>query len=250
MKKGSLALRLFLYISLFSLVWLGSYITLSGAFAVQEPSKEPPKEQEPSAAYLPDTLSSYWSVLAVTDGERKVAAFFLRYADFLNDTLVFVEVPVDTKAELSGGGYEVLSVHNPELPELFMLSELCSFFSEETLCMAAQEVGASFLGVRPKTCYILEKAAFEELTERTKDGIRFALKDSVKDTIVKVTERALTDRSLKEEMVYLESYLDVKRVIYRRLPGKAEAQEYRPDAAGIREMVEAYQTGLFTEKND
>lgn len=76
MKKGSLALRLFLYISLFSLVWLGSYITLSGAFAVQEPSKEPPKEQEPSAAYLPDTLSSYWSVLAVTDGERKVTAFF------------------------------------------------------------------------------------------------------------------------------------------------------------------------------
>ena len=78
MKKGSSALRLFLYISLFSLVWLGSYIALSSVFFVQEPSKEPPKEQEPSAVHLPETLSSYWSVLAVTDGERKVSAFFLR----------------------------------------------------------------------------------------------------------------------------------------------------------------------------
>lgn len=247
MKKRSLALRLFLSMSLFSLVWLGAYIALSGVFFVEGPPTAPLKENELSAAQLPETLSSYWSVLAVTDEQHKVTAFFLRYADFLNDTLVFVEVPVDTKAELSGGAYEVLSVHNPELPELFMISELCGIFSEETLCMAAQEVGAAFLGVRPKACYILEEEVYQMLTEQTKEGTRFLVPDSVKDTIVMTAEHSRTDRSMEEELVYLESYRDVKRVFYRRLPGKAEAQEYRPDLAGIKEMVETYRIGQFVE---
>ncbi len=247
MKKGSLVLRLFLYGSLCSLVWLGAYVVLSRMFSVAEPPSAPPKEEKPSAANLPDTLSAYWSVLAVADEEREVTAFFLSYADFLNDTLAFVEVPTDTKTELSGGAYEVLSVHNPEMPELFMISELCGIFSEETLCMAAQEVGAAFLGVRPKACYILEEAVYETLTEQTKEGIRFLVPDSVKDTIGTVAEHSLSDRSLEEELVYLESYRDVKRIFYRKLPGKAEAQEYRPDPAGIKEMVEAYRIGQFEE---
>lgn len=250
MKKGSLALRLFLYISLFSLVWLGAYITLSGTFFVEEPPAAPPKEESPSTVVLPETLPSYWSILAVEDEEHKVTAFFFRYADFLRDTLVFVEVPVDTKAELSGGAYEVLSVYNPEMPELFMLSELCGIFSEETLCMAAQEVGAAFLGVRPKTSCILEKAVYEALTEQTKEGVRFVVPDSIKDTIIMAAEHSLVDRSPEEELVYLESYRDVKHIVYRKLPGKAQAQEYRPDFDKIKEMVEAYQIGKFTENEE
>lgn len=250
MKKGSLALRIFLYISLFSLVWLGTYITLSGTFFVKEPPAALPKEESPSMTVLPETLSSYWSVLAVEDEEHKVTAFFLRYADFLRDVLVFVEVPVDTKAELSGGAYEVLSVYNPEMPELFMLSELCRIFSEETRCMAAQEAGAALLGIRPKTSCILEKAVYETLVERTKDEVRFVVPDSIKDTIITAAEHSLADRSLKEELVYLESYRDVKRIFYRRLPGKAQAQEYRPDFGKIKEMTEAYQEGKFTENEE
>lgn len=247
MKKGSFALRLFLYASLFSLVWLGGYVALSGFFTVSEPKNEPPVITVTPAERLPETSSAYWSVLAVVNGERDVTRFLLRYADFLADVLVFVDVPVNTKAELAAGGYEVLSVHNPELPKLFMISDLCSIFPEETWCLAAEEAGAVLLGERPAVCYILEESVFEELTQDIGGEVHFSSQIPVKEMIFKVFEHAVTNGTLRGEMVYLESYKDIDRVLYRELPGKAEAEEFRPDSARIAEMVEKYRSGQFGE---
>ncbi|MBQ9768245.1 MAG: hypothetical protein IJW37_09110 [Lachnospiraceae bacterium] len=247
MKKGSFAIRLFLYASVFSLVWLGAYVGLSGAFAVAEPSDKKAELTPTPVPTLPNPVSSYWSVFGVADEEGTVTEFVLQYADFLADTLVFVEVPTDTKAELSAGAYEVLSVHNPEIPELFMISELCEIFSEETLCMAATEVAAGFLGERPKACYILEEDTYRSLVEETKEGGRFFIPDSVRDTILTVFEHAVTDRTPEEELVYVESYRDVEELYYYTLPGTATAQEYVPDRVGIKEMVEAYRGGQFAK---
>ena len=111
MKKGSMALSVFLYASLVSLVLLGSYAALSGFFAIPENKPEPPVTEVPSTVSLPDPVPMQWSVLAVLDEEKEVTTFLLRYADFLADTLVFIEVPTDTKVELTSGGYEVLRVH-------------------------------------------------------------------------------------------------------------------------------------------
>ena len=157
MKKGSFALRLFLYASLFSLVWLGGYVALSGIFAVpEEPLNTTISEITPTPT-IPEPVFAQWSVLIVKDEEKDVTSFLLRYADFLADTLVFLDVPVDTKVELTAGGHEMLNVHNPEVPDLFMVSDLCRIFSEETWCMAAEEVGTVFLGTRPKKTYIVDE---------------------------------------------------------------------------------------------
>lgn len=247
MKKGSFALRLFLYASLVSLVWLGGYVALSGIFAVPEPYDHTPQPEITPAVSLPSPVSAQWSVLAVTNEEQEVTAFLLRYADFLADTMVFIEVPVDTKPELVSGGYEVLSVSNPEIPELFMISDLCRIFSKETWCMAAEEVGAALLGVRPKECYFIEEAVYESITETVDGKVRFRSAMSVKDMIVTVEEHAVTNDTLAEEMVYWESYQDMDTMEYKILPGKRTAEEYRPDFDEIAWMVEQLQNGRFGE---
>ena len=247
MKKGSFGLQLFLYASLVSLIWLGGYVILSEVFSVEVKKPEKPAETVTPAEELPNPVSAQWSVLAVVDEEKEVTEFMFRYADFLADTLVFVNVPTNTKAELAAGGYEVLSVHNPELPELFMISDLCRIFSEETWCMAAEEVGAALLGIRPKECYFLEKATYDSLTERTEGVTRFRIPDSVKDTVFTITAHAVTNDSLEAELLYWESYLDLNDIYYRTLPGEASAEEYRPDYNGIQSMTEQFQTGVFPE---
>ncbi len=244
MKKGSLVLRLFLYASLVSLVWLGGYVGLTEMFSVEETAPETLPETVTPAVHLPTTVSSVWSVLAVTDEEKEVTAFLFRYADFLADTMVFIEVPTNTKAELAAGGYEVLSVHNPEVPELFMVSDLCRIFSEETWCTAAAEVGVSLLGVRPKECYILEESLYEQMTESVEGQVRFKIPVSVKDTITEAVEHAVTDDSLREELLYLESYLDMKNIRYVSLPGEASAEEYHPEFGEIQTLVERVQAGV------
>lgn len=247
MKKGSLILRLFLYASLVSLVWLGCYVLLSDLFAVSETQRPEPVPEVTQAVSLPNPVSTQWSVLVVVDEASEVTAFLLRYADFLADALVFVEVPVNTKAELTSGGYEVLNVYNPEIPEMFMVSDLCKIFSEETRCMAAEEVGVSLLGVRPKECYIVEESVYEEITELVDRKRRFKSGLSVKEVISSVTEYGRTDDTIEEEMVYWESYRDIDTVVYRVLPGEASAQEYRPDLNETAHLVENLRTGIFEE---
>lgn len=247
MKKGSLILRLFLYASLVSLVWLGGYVLLSGLFAVPETHTEAPVPEVTQAVSLPNPVSTQWSVLAVEDEESEVTAFLLRYADFLADALVFIEVPVNTKVELTSGGYEVLNVYNPEIPEMFMVSDLCKIFSEETRCMAAEEIGVSLLGVRPKECYILEESVYEGITELVDGKRRFVSGLSVNEVISSVTEHGVTNDTVEEEMVYWESYQDLDIISYRMLPGNASAQEYRPDLNEIAQLAEKLYAGMFEE---
>ena len=87
MKKGSFALRLFLYASLVSLVWLGSYVIFSELFAVKETAPDKPQAQVTKAPELPVPVSSQWSVLAVVNEESEVTAFLFRYADFSADAV-------------------------------------------------------------------------------------------------------------------------------------------------------------------
>lgn len=248
MKKGSFAVRLFLYASLVSLIWLGGYVLLSEVFAIREEGLNGPEATPTPMAELPATEAAQWSVLAVAAEDGEIIKFMFRYADFVADTQVFTEVPVTTKVELENGGYEVLKVHNPEMPKLFMVSDLCRIFSEETLCMAAEEVGVSLLGIRPKECYVMEQATFEKLTE-TKDGqVRFRTPGSVKETISEAIGHSVTNDTLRAESVYRECYADTKNVIYRMLPGENTAETYRPDGVKIRELVQSLQAGVFEEE--
>jgi hypothetical protein len=79
--------------------------------------------------------------------------------------------------------------------------------------------------------------------------VRFKVPLSMKDTILDVTEHAVTNDTLRDELLYWESYLDMDEIYYRTLPGKALAEEYRPDADGIRVMTERLKTGMFEEEN-
>lgn len=245
MKKGSFAVKLFLYASLVSLLWLGGFVILSEAFTVKESVPDRPDAEATPEVNLPVPMAVQWSVLAVINEEKEVTTFLLRYADFAADAMVFAEVPVNTKAELTKGGYEVLSVYNPEIPELFMISDLCHIFSEETWCMAAEETGLALLGVRPKECYIIEEEIYRQLTEEEGGQTRFSESISVRDAICLAVNHAVTKDTLAQEFVYLESYRDLDLVLYTSLPGEALAEEYKPDEQEIKRMVQNFQAGNF-----
>ena len=265
MKKGSLVLRFFLYASLVSLVWLGGYLALSRLFSVEEPKKEGTGGIISPAVRLPEPKALQWSVLAVKDEEGDVTDFWIRYGDFRSDVLVFMEVPTDTKVELAAGGYEVLKVHNPELPKLFMVSDLCRIFSEETMCMAAEEISTALLGVRPTETYIIEddvifeakytfdtytfnlvyKDVYETLVKTENNRSYFRRDGSVDETIAIVAANAVTNDTEEEELAYWESYSDVDYIYYLSLPGRDGAQEFVPDKEKIAETIGYLETGEY-----
>ena len=113
--------------------------------------------------------------------------------------------------------------------------------------MAAEEVGAALLGVRPEECYFIEEAVYESITETIEGEVQFLSGVSVRDMIVTVAQKAITNDTLKEEMVYWESYQDMEQLKYRVLPGQRTAEEYRPDFEEITGMVERFRNGKFEE---
>lgn len=244
MKKGSFALRLFLYASLVSLVWLGGYMVLSKLFFVEEPGRKAEAAPTP-IVQLPESTAKQWSVLAVTDEEGEVTDFWLRYGDFRADVLVFIQIPVDTKVELAAGGYEILKVYNPELPKLFMVSDVCRFFSEETMCMAVEEAGTALLGVRPAESYIIDGETYSHLIKREEGRIYFVRPESMEETIEDVVSNGITNDTAEAELVYWESYADVECIYYMKLPGRDGAQEYVPDEDKIAEMMNCLETGEY-----
>ncbi len=245
MKKGSFVLRLFLYASLVSLIWLGGYMALSGLFSVEEPKKEGTGVPVSPAVRIPEPKALQWSVLAVKNEEGEVTDFRIRYGDFRSDVLVFMEIPTDTKVELAAGGYEILKVHNPELPKLFMISDMCRIFSEETMCMAAEEIGTALLGVRPTESYIIEEELYHLLTKTENNRTYFRRDGSVEDKIISVTANAITNDTEEEELAYWESYSDVDCIYYLSLPGRGGAQEFVPDREKTAEMVSCLEAGDY-----
>lgn len=247
MKKGSFVLRLFLYVSLVSLIWLGGYLALSELFSVDEPKKEETGETNLPGIQLPDPKAKQWSVLVVADEEGDVTDFWIRYGDFRADVLAFMEIPTDTKVELAAGGYEILKVHNPELPRLFMISDMCRIFSDETMCMAAEEIGTALLGVRPTESYIIGTDDYAALTKKENERVYFDREGSVEEKIITLTANAITNDTAEEELAYWESYSDVDCIYYLRLPGRDGAQEYVPDEEKIAETVSCLETGAFEQ---
>lgn len=113
--------------------------------------------------------------------------------------------------------------------------------------MAAEEVGAALLGVRPKECYVIEESLFETMTETVEDEVRFKMPLGMEETLVSTKAGVVTDAVAREETLYWESYRDMDEVYYKTLPGKASAEEYVPDATEIRLLVERLQTGVFED---
>lgn len=248
MEKDGFLIKIFLCASLGSLIWLGSFVLLSDAFEVRMEQKKLPVPQQTSATELPTVYSSGWTVLAVKNEEAGITEFYLQYADFIRDTLAFVRIPSNTKIELSSGAYEVLSVHRPEMPKLFMISELLTIAGEDLFCMAAEEAMAGILGVRPKACYLLSETVFEQVFEKNGERIVFRSERPVADTIRKIHETSITDRTVPEALVYTESYCDIKEIFFRTLPGSEQPAGYRPDMDRVKEMTERFLSGLFEEE--
>lgn len=248
MEKDGMLLKVFLCASLGSLIWLGSFVLLSGAFEVRIGQKKAPVPQQTSVTELPTVYSSGWTIFAAEGENGELAAFYLQYADFIRDTLVFVRVPADTKIELSSGAFEVLRVHRPEMPKLFMISELRAIAGEDLFCMAAEEAMGSLLGVRPKGCYLLPKKLFDRIFEENDGKLKFRSEESVPEIIRRVQETAVTDKKAAETMVFTESYCDIKEIYSYTIPGSEQQAGYRTDPELVKEMTERFLAGLFEEE--
>ena len=113
------------------------------------------------------------------------------------------------------------------------------------MCMAAEEIAVSLLGVRPTESYIIGEESYSAMTEKEDGRLYFKRNGSVEETIVQVASNAITNDTAKEELAYWESYTDVDCIYYLRLPGRDGAQEYVPDGEKIAEAVGCLETGEY-----
>lgn len=227
-----------------AVVFAVSFVLLSKGMAVRPPQEGKQKPSVTPANPLPETSGAFWSVWAITDGDT-ISDCYLRYADFYRDTLVFVHVPVTTSFELTAGGFELMKSFRPEMPKIFRLSGLYALAPEKTFCVAAEEVFSEVLGKRPRECFVMERAEFEKYFEMAPEGPIFRANTDIRQQIAAMYSEAICDRDVREGILYTESYLDVKEILFCELPGSGGPGEFRPDYEKIRLLAENLENGFY-----
>lgn len=243
MKQTKMIVGISVTVSLTILILLGGYAFLSGVFKVPEPKRKP--IVMPAGEPIVNTETSFWTAIAISAEDGALERLYLQYTDCIRDTVIFTEIPTDTKAELSLGALEVLRVYRPEMPKLFHVSELMTLSKEPVFCLALQEVVAELTGTRPRGCILIDKDTWEKRlgSVDTPFEAMGTPAEIIEDILKKSTAKDLV---WEEELVYSESFADVRTVFYRTLPGTYEGGEYLPNAALFREFAQQYTVGNFT----
>lgn len=243
MKNAKMIIAVTAALSLSVLILLGGYALLSGIFKIPEPKRKP--VVTPVKAPSVSTETSFWTAIAVQGEDEELERLYLQYTDCIRDVVVFTEIPTDTKAELSLGALEVLRVYRPEMPKLFRVSELMTLSNEPVFCLALQEIVMELTGVRPRGCVLVGKETWEEQTGG--GSVPFETTGTPAEVITAILEKSIAkDLDLETELVYSESFADIRTVFYRTLPGNYEGGEYLPNTALFRAIAQRYAVGDFS----
>lgn len=237
MKKKSLFVPFFLYGSLFCILWLAGVLMFTALFQVKPLQNAETPETPGTQTMLPTPISSGFSVLAVVSEDESLVQMYLCHTDFVRDTMSLISVPMNTRTELSRASLEVLSSYQPEMPSLFMPTELYRLFPGKKFCMAAEEMFSGLLGTRPKACYVIHEKLFETFTKKKNGTIEFIAPKDIRKLLLTIHRTEITNRTETEDLIYLESYRDIGALTVSVLPGKDEVQFFRPDTEALAELV-------------
>ena len=215
------------------LIVLGCFLTVVLAVLALSPffqkvfTVEVAKMQEPEEK--PDPVLKAPEEVPVTvyymmeDNSKKISGIYIEVFPLGEDTVLYVEVPVDTRVNLSEDLYKSLQAYAPELPQYLKLSNMAEGFSAEyglTGCnrILSEVIGYSFAEyVRTDENAMTQWLALLN-GDKTDTGFFYAY-----DMWLKKTD---SSRTSGERWMLYESRQQIKEVITEQAPGNREKDGY------------------------
>ena len=207
--------------------------TAAAPMATQVPSPEAPEELLVTAIYQ------------VEEEAKKISAIYIEIFHVGNDRVTYVEIPVDTKVNLSEQLYKSLQTYAPELPQYLKLSNMAESFSEEYGMTGCNRILSEVLDVSIENYIRAEKESLQRW---------FALQAEEKTASVFFEdysdwmEQSASNLTVQERWMYYESWKNVTGIQRETAAGKKEKDGFVLSGKQTKERIRGLMKTAETEK--
>ncbi len=207
---------------------------LTERFAVEVTKNEVPTVTE---APLPDApkevpVTVYY---VMEDASKKISAIYIEVFPVGGNVVYYMEVPVDTKVNLSEELYKSLQTYAPELPQYLKLSNMAEGFSMEYSLNGCNRILSEVLGVSLTEYIRTDAESLEEWWLLQTDGVT-----SVQffEGYTKWLEQSSSSRTTEERWMYYESLRKATELVHEKAPGSQEKDGYLISGKRSKERLE------------
>lgn len=169
------------------------------------------------------------------ENSKKISALYIEVLQIATNTLFYMEIPVDTKVDLSEELYKSLQTYGPELPQHFKLANMAESFSEEYRLTAANRILSEVLDFSV-TEYV--KATDEEFRKRPAIKVEEITPSVFFEAYSEWVKSTMSSRTVEERWSYYENRLRVTDMIMEIAPGSREKDGYLISSKRTKERLE------------
>lgn len=166
------------------------------------------------------TVTAYYQM---EDGAQKISKIYIEVYHTGSDKTVYLEIPADTKVNLSEELYKSLQTYAPELPQYLKFSNMAESFSESYALTGCNRILSEQLGVSVTDYVRADKEAVEtwflEQQENPEKRNFFRI-------YTEWMENSSSNKSLEERWIYYESKSKIQEVLIELAPGNREKDGY------------------------
>lgn len=157
------------------------------------------------------------------DDSKKISKIYIEVYHTGAEGVVYLEIPADTKVNLSEELYKSLQTYAPELPQYLKLSNMAESFSMSYALTGCNRILSELLGVSV-TDYVRAGATaidawFSTQQEKPEERNFF-------DEYTKWMENSSSNKTLEERWIYYESRKNIRTVQIELAPGSREKDGY------------------------
>lgn len=209
-----------LFVLLFSVIVLAP--SLNDLFAVEIKKAEETELPQLPLPAKPEavTLTAHYQMEA---DSKKISGIYIEVYHVEEDEVVYLEIPADTKVNLSEELYKSLQTYAPELPQYLKLSNVAESFSESYALTGCNRILSELLGVSV-TDYVRTGKEDMEAWLAAQQGV-----PEERNFFKIYTEwlgNSSSNKTLEERWIYYESRQKVQKVQIELAPGDREKDGY------------------------
>jgi hypothetical protein len=168
----------------------------------------------------PVTVTAHYQM---EENSKKISGIYIEVYHVDSDGVVYLEIPADTKVNLSEELYKSLQTYAPELPQYLKLSNMAESFSEAYALTGCNRILSELFGVSVTDYVRADKEAREAWFSAQQAE---TAKCKFFDSYTKWLENSSSNKTLEERWMYYESRKKVCTVQVELAPGNREKDGY------------------------
>lgn len=169
------------------------------------------------------------------ESSKKISAIYIEVFPVGSNTVAYIEVPVDTRVDLSEELYKSLQTYAPELPQYLKLSNMAESFSAEYGLTGCNRILSEVLGVSLDEYVRADKetlAGWFALQPEEKTAVKFF------EAYANWLESSSASLTTEERWMYYESWKQVTGTVLETAPGSREKDGYLISGKRSKERIE------------